>query len=306
MSYEVSIVADSIGPNKARITTFQLKYPRMIHAELMTHRMFSRNASSTRAIPTAKMIEWIEEDPAMPVYWGKNQKGMQAGEELDKDDISMANAIWLDTRDVAVLQAKKLMKLGVHKQIASRILEPWAHINVIVTATSYDNFFALRCHKAAMPEIQHLAVKMARAYRDSEPTYVPSGHWHLPFVSPEELDTLADFREEACEDDEPEAVQRLFEEENRCLKLSVARCARVSYLTFDGKDPDPYQDVKLHDTLQGNGHWSPFEHQARATGYHTGYSGNLFNWIQYRQMLRTNVHKSFDFAALDQFEEVPA
>lgn len=306
MSYEVAIVADSIGPNKARITTFQLKYPRMIHAELMTHRMFSRNASSTRAIPTAKMIEWIEKDPAMPVYWGKNQKGMQAGEELDRDDISMANAIWLDTRDVAVAQAKKLMKLGVHKQIASRILEPWAHINVIVTATNYDNFFALRCHKAAMPEIQYLAVKMARAYRDSKPTYLPTGQWHLPFVSPEELATLCEFREEAYEDDEADATQRLFEEEKRCLKLSVARCARVSYLTFDGKAPDPVKDIELHDTLDANGHWSPFEHQARSSGYHIGRSGNFLNWTQYRQTLPKGVHTEFDFAVLDQFEEVAA
>src|SRR4051794_25900622 len=182
MSYDVQIVADSVGPNGARITTFQLRYPRMVHAEFLTHRAISRNASSTRAIPTAKMIEWIEQDPAMPVYWGKNQKGMQATEELPPETISESEWVWLHARDVAIRGAKSLMAKGVHKQIASRILEPWAHINVVATATDWSNFFALRCHKAAMPEIQKLAVMMARAYRDSKPRQLWSGEYHLPYV----------------------------------------------------------------------------------------------------------------------------
>lgn len=300
MSYDVQIVADSVSPKGFRITTFSLRYPRMVHAELMTHRLFSRNASSTRAIPTAKMIEWIEKDPAMPVYWGKNQKGMQATEELTEAQRGDAEACWLDARDRAVLYAKTLMDIGVHKQIASRILEPWAHINVVVTATTFDNFFALRCHKAAMPEIQALAVKMARLYRDNDPISFLPGWWHLPFVTDAELSALCELRRQAryLRDDE---CERFMAEETRLLKLSVARCARVSYKTFDGNEPDPDKDVALHDSLLANGHWSPFEHQAQAA-CDGNRSGNFVGWTQYRQMLPKGVHTEFDFATLDQFD----
>lgn len=286
MSYDVQIVADSIAPHGGRITTFQLRYPRMVHAEFLTHRVFSRNASSTRAIPTAKMIEWVEKDPAMPVYWGKNQKGMQATEELSDEAILGATREWLMARDEAVDRAKALMELGVHKQIASRILEPWAHINVVVTATSFSNFFALRVHKMAMPEIQSLAVRMARLYRDSvpEPRRLtidsnPSG-WHLPYVTDGERSSL-DVRD--------------------CLKLSVARCARVSYGTFEGKEPDAGADLRLHDQLRDNGHWSPFEHQARPHFDGSERSGNFLGWGQYRQSLPVQEHERFDFARLDEY-----
>lgn len=284
MSYDVQIIADSIGPNGARITTFQLRYPRMVHAELMTHRMFSRNASSTRAIPTAKMIEWIERDPAMPVYWGKNQRGMQATEELSDEDISECMGEWLWARDRAVESAKFMMEHGVHKQIASRILEPWAHINVVLTGTSFDNFFTLRCDKNAMPEIQVLAVKMARAYRDNEPARVEVGDWHLPFITHDEI------HEEGYG---PISL----------LMMSVARCARVSYLTFDGQKPSQASELVLYDTLLNNGHWSPFEHQAQAQfpGDRRS-SGNFVGWTQHRHALRKSVHGSFDFAKLDEFE----
>ena len=283
MAYEVNIVADSVGPTGARITTFQLKYPRMIHSELLTHRMFSRNASSTRAIPTAKMIEWIEKDPAMPVYWGKNQQGMQATQELSEPYASRATEVWLKARDQAVRHAKTLTDIGVHKQIASRILEPWAHINVVLTATDFNNFFTLRCHPAAMPEIQVLAVQMARAYRASKPVHRQSLlGWHIPFVTPDELtdNTLVD-----------------------CLKFSVARCARVSYLTFEGKQPDLKADIRLHDMLASNGHWSPFEHQAECSADSSRRSGNFRGWVQYRERFPEGVFDSFDFATLNQFGE---
>ncbi len=288
MSYDVKIIADSIGPNGSRLTTFALRYPRMVHAELMTHRAFSRNASSTRAIPTAKMIEWIEQDPAMPVYWGKNQKGMQATEELSEEESTKAHNTWLHSKHMAVEFAKDLLHIGVHKQIASRILEPWAHINVVVTSTrpGLMNFFALRCHKAAMPEIQVLAVKMARAYRAAKPAFVRAGNWHLPFITDEDWANTnipaGDY-----------------------LKASVARCARVSYKTFEDKVPKIEEDIALHDMLLGNGHWSPFEHQAKATSAEEGVaiSGNLLGWTQYRQTLAKGVHETFDFSILDEFPE---
>jgi thymidylate synthase ThyX len=277
MSHEVSIVADSVGSNGVRLTTFKLKYPRMIHSEFMTHRAISRNASSTRAIPVAKMIEWVERDPAMPVFWGANQSGMQATKELPDWDIRKCQYAWLNAKDEAVYFARRMMEVGTHKQLASRLLEPFAHINVVATATNWDNFFALRCSKYAMPEIQVLAVKMARAYRDSTPEYVESEEWHLPFVTEDEFndDWIADQ-----------------------LKYSVARCARVSFETFDGKAPDREADIALHDRLRDNGHWSPFEHQGQATR-HREHSGNLIGWNQYRQTLATSVHETFDFSILD-------
>lgn len=276
MSYDVHLATHSVGPNKVQIATFKLRYPRMIHAEFMTHRMFSRNASSTRAIPVEKMIEWVLKDPAMPVYWGKNQKGMQATEELDPAVIAECESEWLFARDEAVERARMLMNMGVHKQIASRILEPWAHINVVVTATSYDNFFSLRCDKNAMPEIQVLAVKMARLLNGSVPL---ERVWHLPFVSDDELSRVG---------------------LSDAVKFSVARCARVSYETFDGKPPVASKDIELHDMLEGNGHWSPFEHQARCeTGIYR--SGNFLGWEQYRQRLKKSVHEVFDYSKLSEF-----
>lgn len=302
MGYDVQIVADSVSPSGQRITTFQLRYPRMIHSEVMTHRAFSRNASSTRTIPTGKLIEWIRRDPAMPVYWGKNQKGMQAGAELTPAEREAAEDAWLRARDQAVDRAEELIAIGVHKQIAGRILEPWAHINVVITATSFDNFFALRCDPAAMPEIQALAVRMARLYRDNKPVSLDAGWWHLPFLTPRELGELCRARLDSDLID-VESCQRLLDLEARSLKLSVARCARVSYLTFGGVEPSPAADEKLHDRLLKSGHWSPFEHQARCMGggSPSTTSGNLSGWKQYRQSLLTSVHRNFDFDSLDRY-----
>ena len=135
MPITAEIVADSISPRGKRITSVKLCYPRFIHAELMTHRVFSRNASSSRAIPVKRMIAYLRSTPAMPVFWGSNQAGMQAGEELAPGDIEACRMVWLAGMQSAIATAQRLMDLGLHKQIANRVLEPWAHINVLVTAT---------------------------------------------------------------------------------------------------------------------------------------------------------------------------
>jgi thymidylate synthase ThyX len=247
MSHEVKVVADSVGANSSRITTMQLKYPRFIHAEMLTHRSFSRNASSTRAIPTRRLIKWVEEDPADPVFWGKNRAGMQAARSLEEDEIPEAEAVWRNALRDAVCHARYLAdEKGVHKQIVGRLLEPFAHINVVVTGTceAYMNFFALRCHKDAMPEMQVLAVKMARAYRDSCPRELAGGWWHVPYTTEEEM---------------------LNVNRDDLIMYSVARCARVSYMTHEGTEPDPAADIALHDRLLESHHFSPFEHQAQGT-----------------------------------------
>jgi thymidylate synthase ThyX len=177
------IVADSVNTTirHKRITSFILTYPRFIHAELMTHRMFSRNAASSRAIPISKFIEDVLTDPALPIHWGANQKGMQADNEVNEETKIKAMQIWNEARDSAVSHAKQLNELGIHKQIANRLMEPFFHITTLVTATEYQNFFKLRAHSAAQPEIRDLAYKMVDALADSIPERKTQGQWHIPF-----------------------------------------------------------------------------------------------------------------------------
>lgn len=245
------------------IWTLQLRYPRMVHAEFMTHRAFSRNASSSRAIPVKKLIEDIRLDPAMPVFWGRNQSGMQADVELGEADIVKAKKQWRDAADAAIEQAERLMELGVHKQLANRVLEPFSHINVIVTATEWDNFFLLRDHRDAQPEIRALAKKMREVMTDyawdNKFNYVEPGQWHLPYVRPTEM---------------------IYSDQVK-QKISAARCARVSYMTHDGKPSTVDADVELYDRLivSKPAHASPVEHQAMAmAGVPTPVVGRLYDY----------------------------
>lgn len=294
MGYNAKIILDSVGPNNARLTTFELSYPRMVHAELMTHRVFSRNSASSRAIPTEKLLARIESDPAMPVWWGANQSGMQALEELQGEELKQAQRDWLDARNSAVGYARRLTCDGLHKQIANRVVEPWMFITVLVTSTEFSNFFGLRVHPDAQPELRHVAAMALDLYEKSKPQYLTAGQWHLPLVTGNDEATL---RNDGLDD------QKL------CL-ISVGRCARVSYLTHDGKR-DPQADIGLAaDRLQPSGHMSPFEHPAQALTaaewerYGTLLMrewierrvppGNLWGWRQFRKTLG-NEH---DFAKL--------
>lgn len=257
----VKVVADSIY-NGVRLTTLQLRYHRYIHGEFMTHRVFSRNASSSRAIPVKTMLKQVWNDPAMPVHWGVNRPGMQAKEELSGWKVKAAKFAWRTAAKVACVGAWTLSKIGVHKQLANRLLEPWQFIHVIVTATEWDNFLLLRDHPDAQPEIQELASKIKYAMEDSTPDILRAGQWHLPFVTLDE--------------------RRHYDLSN-CIKMSVARCARVSYLTHDGKVPNIEKDIALHDTLVVSKpiHASPAEHQAtpsKAFYFHK----NFKDWVQYR------------------------
>lgn len=272
------IVADSIGPNGVRLTTFVLTYPRFIHAEFMTHRVFSRNASSSRAIPVKKQIQMVIDNPVIPLAFTKNKAGMQGGEALTGDQEAAAVAAWLEGRDRAVEMAQKLADLEVHKQYANRILEPYAHITVVATATDLDNFFALRCHYMAQPEICELAMQMLALYQSNKPTQLQAGEWHLPFVTPENAKkVIEDYYEK-----NPNAEFIDF-----AARMSVARCARVSYLNHEGKSPSLEEDLALYDRLLGSApvHASPAEHQAMASDDHQTRSGNLRGWIQFRKTL---------------------
>lgn len=302
MTITAQIIADSISPEGIRLTTMQLRYPRFIHAEFMTHRMFSRNASSSRAIPVKKMIEDLRRDPAMPVYWGSNQKGMQAGSELKGNDLDAVRTHWLDQMETSINTAFEMVDRGLHKQIANRILEPWAHINVVVTATDWDNFFALRRHADAQPEIKALADAMWEVMEFSQPAKLQPGEWHLPYINKQTRDQCIGYSFEM--DDETYAFNfgntntRIVELETM-KKVSVARCARVSYLTHDGRKATIEEDLALYERLVGAHpmHASPAEHQATPAGYRfvdnidavcwqREYEhGNFRGWIQYRKTL---------------------
>lgn len=258
---EAKVIADSISSEGVRLVTFQLKFHRIVLSEFNTHRVFSRNASSSRAIPVERMIKQVVEDPAIPVYWGKNQRGMQATEELTEEQQAAALAAWLEARDNAVVSARKMIEIGLHKQIANRILEPWQWTHVVLTATAYKNFYELRRHTDAQPEIRVLAEKMWEAQVASEPVEMPEGYWHLPYILTEERASLS-------------LAQQ--------IRSSVARCARVSYVNHDGTHPDIAKDSELYDRLALNTppHMSPLEHQATPGGRLTG---NFKGWSQWRK-----------------------
>jgi thymidylate synthase ThyX len=281
MDFYAKIIADSVSDQGKRITTMELCYPRFIHGEVMTHRVFSRNAMSSRAIPVAKMIEQVRNSPAMPVHWGKNQPGMQANEQLEGLELKMAKCLWQTAAYEAAKIAERMNEAGVHKQVANRILEPFQWMRTIVTSTEWDNFFELRCHPDAQPEFQKLARLMQDAMEASEPTHLQFSEWHMPYVV-WVRDIYGDQRFEANLG--PIGLKT-------ALKVSTARCARVSYLTHDGKAPDVDKDIELYERLVGSVplHASPAEHQAMASHDKHSRSGNFRGWLQHRQTLENEI-----------------
>jgi thymidylate synthase ThyX len=256
------IVADSINTTirDKRITSFILTYPRFIHSELMTHRMFSRNAASSRAVPINKFIEDVLTDPAMPIHWGANQKGMQADNEVDEQTKIKAMQIWHEAKEDAINHARRMNEIGIHKQVANRLMEPFFHMTTLVTATEYENFFKLRVHGAAQPEIRELAYRMQEALDNSIPDRKEEGEWHIPFGD--------------------KFMEGLSIEQK--LKVATARAARVSYKTFDG-EINYDKDYNLHDQLLAEGHYSPFEHCAQAD---SGVHANFSQWKSYRLLVQ--------------------
>lgn len=261
MTY-AKIILDSITTKGDRLTTMEVEMHRFVLPEFNTHRMFSRNSASSRAIPISKQIRMVRHDPATPILWGRNQPGMQAGDEIDDPDT--AEKIWLKASKSAVKQAEKLERMGVHKQVVNRLLEPFMWHKVIVTATSWDGFFEQRCSPLAQPEIRAVADEMKLAMDNSEPQNIYAGEFHLPYLLDEEkyLDTRSK------------------------IKISIARCARVSYLNHDGA-VDIQKDFDLFEKLATAEppHWSPMEHVATPAGLGLDLSGNLDGYAQIRHNL---------------------
>jgi thymidylate synthase ThyX len=218
----------------------------------------SRNSASSRAVPTTKLIERAENNPVVPLEWGRNKAGMSATEALTSDEAAAALEEWLRARDDAVRHAKALLDLKVHKQELNRILEPFLWHTVIVTSTEWENFFELRCSPNAQPEIHEAAVRMRAAMSASQPCALNVGEWHTPLLQEDELDLDVETRK----------------------RISAARCARVSYLTHEGKR-EISKDLELYERLRADRHLSPFEHVATPAGddrFHANFRG----WVQMR------------------------
>lgn len=281
---QAKIIADSINSKGKRITSFVVTMPRIVLAELNTHRVLSRNSASSRAIPFAKMLEMVKKAPFMPIQWMKDHSGMQGNEFFtEESDIKTLEAAWLSARDHAVESAEHLSGLGLTKQVVNRVLEPFMWHTVIITSTEWANFIALRAHEAAEIHIQKLAYLMLEELNNSTPKLLEVGDWHIPFgdnMDETKLDNLMPVIQPGSLNWYRDRMQDLK------VKVAVARCARVSYTVVgeEGK-PDNYEnDIKLHDRLLGMGHLSPFEHCAQASDSE-GWSGNFQGWIQYRKML---------------------
>lgn len=303
------VIADSISEAGVRLATLQLCYPRFVHAEFMTHRVFSRNASSSRAIPVAKMIHMVRTEPAMPVHWGANQPGMQARAEIEPEANRVyAKALWIRAANQAADIAEQMMKMGLHKQVANRILEPFQHIHVVLTSTEWGNFFALRDHPDADPNIQQLAKVMKQAMFESTPKVLHDGEWHLPYVAYDDLSGGGAIHEYLRGPSGWNAwSSEMFYEVAR--KVSAARCCRVSYLKHDGERASIEEEIDLCDKLAGSVpiHASPFEHQATPDYIIDTHGplddpqplysrhelhGNLFGWVQSRKLIERQFVKA--------------
>lgn len=283
MSYDASILLDSISPAGDRLTTFEVTYPRMVHSELMTHRVFSRNAASSRAIPVAKMIQRAIDDPVIPVAWGINQAGMQAQVFADDWTQERAEAVWLCARDEAVIAAQQLSGIGIHKQIVNRVLEPFSWITVVITATDYEGFFHQRASRhspLAQPELRHVADMMLELYEASTPNNLCYGDWHTPYIQPDE----------SFENNSPRRSNLDLPAVEKRKQISVARCARVSYLTQNGVR-DHEKDLELYERLVSARplHASPLEHVATPVRVGTAQVGNLRGWRQMRHEVEARV-----------------
>lgn len=265
MSYSAEVLRDSVSPDGSRITTLVIEFPRFILAEMNTHRVFSRNSASSRAIPIKKMLAKAANDPVEPLEWGKNQPGMSARMELAGWRKIFARTIWHAARFAMIASAWALEKVGLHKQIANRLIEVFCFHRIVLTSTEWENFFAQRRAGDAQPEMRRIANLMYDAIAASTPALVSAGEWHLPFISVVE--------------------SQMFDIEE-LKRISMARCARVSFDTFDGRR-DPEADIGLFDRLMGAWHPSPAEHVATPAEDGKWPQRNFVGWLQMRGELET-------------------
>jgi thymidylate synthase ThyX len=295
MTINATVIQDSTANGK-RITTFELEYPRFIHSEFLTHRVFSRNSASSRAIPVEKMLEHIKGYPAVPSTWGKNMPGMQSKEELTGEQLILAKSSWNKAVSSAVGASMEMLAAGLHKQYANRNTEFAQTMKTIVTATEWDNWFELRNHEDAQPEIHELARCMLEAMDASTPMELYNTEWHVPYVT-----RTRSILNGMTYHDSNNTTLTLKEAQ----MVSASCCAQVSYRKSD----DTLEKAKMvYDRLINSKpmHASPVEHQAKAmqvllvegerrAALELGVthitrdgrlgSGNFYGWIQFRTLI---------------------
>lgn len=287
------VVAYSISEETGeRVCTFEVEVPRLIWSEVMTHRLFSRNAASSRAIPVSRMIEMVREKPAMPVRFGANQAGMQDSGEIcgvDKygnDLLTISKARWIEASKMAASFAQEFADNGLHKQVCNRLIEPFQYIKAVITFTGFGaNFFGLRDHEDADPTICEMAQAMQEAMDTAVPTYMLPGDWHLPYYK------------------DGTFIKGMDRDLEQAKRISASCCAQVSFRKLD--DSSEKADKVFERLVESKPvHASPTEHQAtplkKGVGFRSPYvthidregnpwSGNFRNWGQMRQVIEGNV-----------------
>lgn len=261
------VIADSITEDGHRLTTFEATCWRPVLAEQNTHCVLSRNSASSRAIPVGKMLDRFNDDFAYPLVWPAEQKGMQGGAELSGPDLDEAKDLWLTIASNTHWAIENYLtehpepETRLHKSMLNRWLEPGLWQTQIISATQWDGYFWQRCHKDAEPHIRAMAEAIYDARRASTPEEMEEGHWHLPYWDEDggHDEDWEDAIDLSTPDLKPAEIAK------RC---SAARCARVSYLTQNGKR-DLTEDLALWNRLTANRvgstdppHASPLEHVA--------------------------------------------
>lgn len=289
--YNAKVLADSIpshttgiyddsGTRSIRLITVEVTFPRFILAEVNTHRVFSRNSASSRAIPTERLIRQVRDEPFIPETFNERVKGMGVGEAFKERDQKAARAVWENAAEYAVRYAEQLAGLKVDKSRVNRLLEPFMWHTAIITSTEWENFFALRCPPGneattdfpAQLEFQKIALLMREAMRASEPKVLHTGEWHLPLVATEEM---------------PMPSNQTDDQWFKTALVSAGRCARVSF-DRQGEYEQPVDSVARAERLRESGHLSPFEHVARPYEVRDaaiGLISNLYGWVQLRKLI---------------------
>ena len=282
MTIKASMILRSKGPYHPTVKTMSARYPRIIHAEHLRHRVFSFSVSSSRAISVESMIGDVEADPFIPLVWRSAKKGMVAGVELHGADLIAVRDSYMRSLENALREARVMASHNAAKEVVNRILEPYGHVNLIMTGTDWANFYALRRHEAAEPHMQILANAVYDA--DWESRYqtqeLEFGEWHLPLVMDGE-------RHMPC--------SLPYEERDYNLRLiSAARCAGGSYLLNGTRRKSLESDIALGQWLVNSNpvHASPMEHVVSpdkktllSSWKNPKLHGNLRGYIQFRKTI---------------------
>lgn len=276
MTPSAKVIADSTYEGGTRVTTLECVMHRFVLAEFNTHRVFSRNSASSRAIPVAKQLQRVIDNPAIPLVWPAEKGGMQGGDALDAESAKAAEEFWLRARDTAAHDAKLLADMGVHKSVTNRLLEPFMWHTVVVTSTEWDNFFEQRCSPLAQPEIQAVAYEMRDAIKNSTPRVLAELEFHKPYIDASDYDLIPD-------GPGPDDIETVL------VKMSAARCCRVSREAQGGGrslEDDMKTYTRLMEPGEGPPHWSPLEHPCRPRTDSDGPQvGNLIGWVQLRHIV---------------------